>query len=81
MTVKVTFTGGKLDLQKITRDAVKKIAEAAAARVRLLRCDLHRESPKNVRVEPNGPTNFRVVASYCCDALAKKATRAISDTR
>jgi hypothetical protein len=81
MAVKVTFTGGKLDLQKIARDAVKKVAEAAAGRVRQLRCDVHRESPKNVRVEPNGATNFRVVASYCCDALGKKATRAISDSK
>ena len=81
MAVKVTFTGGKLDLQKITRDAVKKIAEEAASRVRRLRCDVHRESPKNVRVEPNGATNYRVVASYCCEALGAKATRAISDNR
>lgn len=81
MAVKVTLTGGKPDLKKITRDAVKKVAEAAASRVRKIRCDVHHEPPKNVRVEHNGPTNFRVVASYCCEHLGAKATRAISDTK
>jgi hypothetical protein len=81
MAVKVTVSGGSFDPKKIVRDATKKIVDAAADRVRRARCDVHGETPREVRVMPAGTDQFRVSFKTCCDALRDKAQRAAGGTK
>lgn len=81
MAVKVTFKGGSFDPKKIVRDLTKKVVDAAADRVRRTRCDVHGESPRDVRVVPAGIDQFRVSFKTCCDELRDKAQRSAGEAR